>query len=56
MNEELYPEEQMRIEQQALEAFLFAADYGSAGINHLIDELNGLKERLEDYELETSEK
>lgn len=48
--EELYPEEQMRIEQQALEAFLFVADYGIVGIEHLINELNGLKERLEDYE------
>lgn len=46
----LYPEEQMMIEQQALEAFLFAAEYGEGGIDHLINELNRLKERLEDYE------
>jgi hypothetical protein len=47
---ELYPEEQMQIEKVAIEAFLFASDYGRYGIDHLIRELNGLKERLDDYE------
>jgi hypothetical protein len=52
MEKQLYPEEQMLIEQQAIEVFLFAAEYGNAGIEHLISEINGLKERLEDYERE----
>lgn len=51
-NDPLYPEEQMLIEQQAIEAFLFAAEYGEAGIDHLLGEIQGLKERLEDYEHE----
>ncbi len=49
-NEPLCPEEEMMIEQQALEAFLFAAEYGGAGIDHLLSEIEGLKKRLEDYE------
>jgi hypothetical protein len=52
MEEQLYPEEQMLIEQQAIEAFLFAAEYGNTGIEHLMNELNILKERIEDYEHE----
>ena len=51
----LYPEEQMHIEKVALEAFLFAAEFGEDGINHLINELNGLKERMDDYEHGQSE-
>ena len=46
----LYPEEQMQIEKVAIEAFLFASEFGENGVNHLINELKGLKERLEDYE------
>lgn len=46
----LYPEEQMQIEKVAIDAFLFASEFGNDGINHLIRELNGLKERLEYYE------
>ena len=42
----LYPEEQMMIEQAALEAFLFAAEYENQGIDHLISVLNNLKERM----------
>jgi hypothetical protein len=48
----LYPEEQMQIEKVAIKAFLFASDFGEDGVNHLINELKGLKERLEDYERE----
>jgi hypothetical protein len=50
MDDKLLPEEQMLIEQQAIEAFLFAAEYGNAGIKHLISELEALKERFEDNE------
>jgi hypothetical protein len=50
MVEQLLPEEQMLIERQAIDAFLFAAEYGDAGIEHLIRELEELKERLDDYE------
>ncbi|MDR2910734.1 MAG: hypothetical protein LBV47_05150 [Bacteroidales bacterium] len=51
MEEQLLPEEQMRIEQQAIEAFLFAAEYGDAGINHLINAIKVLKKRLNDFEV-----
>ena len=50
----LLPEEQMLIEQKAIEAFLFAAEYDKAGIVHLINELHGLKERMDDYEHESN--
>jgi hypothetical protein len=50
MEEQLYPEEQMQIEVEARNVFLFAAEYGSQGIDHLMQVLNDLKERLEDYE------
>lgn len=52
MKDKLLPEEQMIIERQAIETFLFAAEYGNAGIEHLINELKRLKERLDDYERE----
>jgi len=47
MEEQLYTEEQMQIEIQARNAFLFAAEYGNQGIDHLMQVLNDLKERLE---------
>jgi hypothetical protein len=50
MEEKLYPEEQMQIEKAALDAFLFAADFGRVGIAHLINELQSLKERLVEYD------
>lgn len=43
----LYPEEQMHIERKALDVFLFAADFGDGGIDHLMKSLEQLKERLE---------
>ncbi len=46
----IYPEEQMQIEKQALDAFLFAADFGKGGITHLVKTLTSLTERLTDYE------
>jgi hypothetical protein len=50
MEEQLYPEEQMQIEVEAINVFLFAAEYGNQGIDHLMQVLNDLKERLGDYE------
>lgn len=46
MEEQLYPEEQMQIEIEARNAFLFAAEYGNQGIEHLFSVLGTLKERL----------
>lgn len=48
MEEQLYQEEQMQIEIEARNAFLFAAEYGNQGIDHLMQVLNELKERLKD--------
>lgn len=48
MEEQLYPEEQMQIEIQARNAFLFAAEYGNQGIEHLFSVLETLKERLKE--------
>lgn len=48
MEEQLYPEEQMQIEVEARNAFLFAAEYGNQGIDHFMQVLNELKERLKD--------
>lgn len=39
----------MMIEQKAYESFLFAAEYGSDGVKHLIDVIENLKKRMEDY-------
>lgn len=50
MEEQLYPEEQMHIEVKAREVFLFAADFGNQGIEHMMNVLNELKERLDNYE------
>lgn len=46
MEEQLYQEEQMQIEVQARTVFLFAAEFGNQGIEHLMNVLNELKERL----------
>lgn len=48
-DDELYPEVEMMIEQKAYESFLFAAEYGSDGVNHLIKVIENLKKRMEDY-------
>lgn len=48
-DDELYPEVEMMIEQKAYESFLFAAEYGSDGVKHLIDVIENLKKRMEDY-------
>lgn len=48
MEEQLYQEEQMQIEIEARNVFLFAAEYGNQGIDHLMQVLNELKERLKD--------
>lgn len=53
MEEELYPEDQIRIEKTAIEAFLFAVEYGSEGVEHLLNKLNDLKEKFENYEKQT---
>lgn len=45
----MYPEVEMMIEQKAYESFLFAAEYGSDGVNHLIEVIENLKKRMEDY-------
>ena len=47
--DEMYPEVEMMIEQKAYESFLFAAEYGSDGVNHLIKVIENLKKRMEDY-------
>ena len=47
--DEMYPEIEMMIEQKAYESFLFAAEYGSDGVNHLIKVIENLKKRMEDY-------
>lgn len=49
-NEPLYPEEEMMIEQKALEAFLESAEYGKAGIEHFQNYVKGLAQRMSDYE------
>lgn len=46
MEEQLYPEEQMQIEVEARNVFLFAAEYGEQGVEHLFFVLAELKERL----------
>jgi hypothetical protein len=46
MEEQLLPEEQMQIEVEARNAFLFAADYDIEGVNHLMTVLAELKQRL----------
>lgn len=48
-DDEMYPEVEMMIEQKAYESFLFAAEYGSDGVNHLIKVIENLKKRMEDY-------
>lgn len=48
-DDEMYPEAEMMIEQKAYESFLFAAEYGSDGVNHLIKVIENLKKRMEDY-------
>lgn len=48
--EPLYPEEEMMIEQKALEAFLEVADYGEAGIEHFRRYFESLAKRLSDYD------
>lgn len=52
MEEQLYTEEQMQIEVEARRTFLFAAEFGNQGIDHLMQVLNELKERLEDEDNE----
>lgn len=47
--EELYPEEEMMIEQEAYKAFLSAAEYGSEGVKHLVSTIEQLQKRMEDY-------
>ena len=48
-DDEMYPEVEMMIEQKAYESFPFAAEYGSDGVNHLIEVIENLKKRMEDY-------
>lgn len=48
-DDEMYPEAEMMIEQKAYESFLYAAEYGSDGVNHLIKVIENLKKRMEDY-------
>lgn len=50
--EELYPEEEMMIEQEAYKSFLEVAEYGKIGIEHFKEVFNNLSKRLEDYERE----
>lgn len=50
--EELYPEEEMMIEQEAYRAFLEAAEYGQSGIEHFKMVFESLSKRLEDCENE----
>ena len=46
-DERLYTEEQIQIEIQARTIFLFAAEYGKQGVDHLITEMNILKDRFD---------
>jgi hypothetical protein len=49
----LLPEEQMQIECKVLESFLFAAEFDAVGIDHFINEMHVLRERMYDYERES---
>lgn len=49
---ELYPEEEMMIEQEALKAFLNIADYEETGIRHFQSYFESLAKRLLEYENE----
>ncbi|MDR1755582.1 MAG: hypothetical protein LBR65_01290 [Culturomica sp.] len=53
MEEQLLPEEQMQIEVEARNAFLFAAEYGNPGIDHLMAVIADLKVRMNEAEIET---
>lgn len=50
--EDLYPEEEMMIEQESYRAFLEVAEYGKAGIECFISKFNELSRRTEVYEQE----
>ena len=50
--EPLYPEEEMMIEQKAIEAFLEVADYGESGIAHFRNKFEALVKRMAEYENE----
>lgn len=50
--EELYPEEEMMIEQEAYKSFLDVAEYGKIGIEHFKKVFDELAKRLENYEQE----
>lgn len=52
MEEQLYPEEQMQIEIEARNVFLFAAEYGEQGVEHLFSVLADLKKRMNENESE----
>ncbi|GAE14638.1 hypothetical protein JCM6292_801 [Bacteroides pyogenes JCM 6292] len=49
---DLYPEEEMMIEQEAYKSFLDVAEYGRTGIEHFKKVFDELAKRLEDYEKE----
>lgn len=49
-DDELYPEVQMEIEQEAYRSFLNAAEHGKEGVRHLISTINNLQERMDSYD------